>query len=400
MSQQPSSPSNQQSSDSNSSKVTEAECNVLDSAFERHHGNFKICILCLMEKKLCKLFRPNRPSQLLHFQNQHGIKREDLCSVLHQLICRFTQPITVSEKRQKGAWMRALIKQTVLKSTPFRHVNSPYFAEISRFKTSATQLVREMHKYAKLIKRHQFWQYNRKKIYASMILDGVTTGGGEHLYAFILKTRNHLHFLGTAQNETAMTAEWLASIVKEKIEWLKTTYNIEVISVAQDNAAVMGLMVKYLNGEMRNAPFEVVQKTMLANNKKVLKLPCLAQYPMLMFALLHRSLQYQRLGRCYSQSQQDQGVILRNKMDVHEQSTDITYISTFLLQTIFQEILYLQQQHDSLNSNNPTIHLNAIYKYILVIYIYRSNYVSLQCQQSKWLLFSSIITLHINVQKQ
>ncbi|CAL6007967.1 Hypothetical_protein [Hexamita inflata] len=26
-----------------------------------------------------------------------------------------------------------------------------------------------------------------------------------------------------------------------------------------------------------------------------------------------------------------------------------------------------QQQHDSLNSNNPTIHLNAIYKYILVI---------------------------------
>lgn len=65
-----------------------------------------------------------------------------------------------------------------------------------------------------------------------MILDGVTTGGGEHLYAFILKTRNHLHFLGTAQNETAMTAEWLASIVKEKIEWLKTTYNIEVISVA------------------------------------------------------------------------------------------------------------------------------------------------------------------------
>ncbi|CAL6020987.1 Conserved_hypothetical protein [Hexamita inflata] len=253
MSQQPSSPSNQQSSDSNSSKVTEAECNVLDSAFERHHGNFKICILCLMEKKLCKLFRPNRPSQLLHFQNQHGIKREDLCSVLPQLICRFTQPITVSEKRQKGAWMRALIKQTVLKSTPFRHVNSPYFAEISRFKTSATQLVREMHKYAKLIKRHQFWQYNRKKIYASMILDGVTTGGGEHLYAFILKTRNHLHFLGTAQNETAMTAEWLASIVKEKIEWLKTTYNIEVISVAQDNAAVMGLMVKYLNGEVHNA---------------------------------------------------------------------------------------------------------------------------------------------------
>ncbi|CAL6016021.1 Hypothetical_protein [Hexamita inflata] len=147
MSQQPSSPSNQQSSDSNSSKVTEAECNVLDSAFERHHGNFKICILCLMEKKLCKLFRPNRPSQLLHFQNQHGIKREDLCSVLPQLICRFTQPITVSEKRQKGAWMRA----------------------------------------------------------------------------------------------------------------------------------------------------------------------------MLMFALLHRSLQYKRLGRCYSQSQQDQGVILRNKMDVHEQ---------------------------------------------------------------------------------
>ncbi|CAL6013586.1 Hypothetical_protein [Hexamita inflata] len=46
-------------------------------------------------------------------------------------------------------------------------------------------------------------------------------------------------------------------------------------------------------------------------------------------------------------------------------------LSNFQKQILLQQ--EVQQQHDSLNSNNPTIHLNAIYKYILVILLQPSK---------------------------
>jgi hypothetical protein len=84
-----------------------------------------------------------------------------------------------------------------------------------------------------------------------MLIDGWETPWGVHIYAFLLRTTERIHFLGlrwTAESDQKQHGLWLAQQLKAAIESVHLTRKIQVVAICADNASVISAALQILNG--------------------------------------------------------------------------------------------------------------------------------------------------------
>ncbi|CAL5970970.1 Hypothetical_protein [Hexamita inflata] len=131
-----------------------------DLAFEYYDTDIKACRVCQIQFKVVfTLVRPKDHQKMAHILKHH-LKKEGrgvYCIKINTILQSYQPPVQPSVRLERIIWVRFLIKETILKSLPFRWVNSPYFAHIAKFNISKTQLIREIHNFSQEI---QFTQFN------------------------------------------------------------------------------------------------------------------------------------------------------------------------------------------------------------------------------------------------